>query len=149
MRIFKHYLRRSCDLSKKNPAWEKPCVLRKMFGKLGVHRKSIISSALSWDNGKLSWDIFRAAVGTEFLSPYPLHTHTHGDRHTPGWPGYFVEYAFARQSRVVWTIETFVEWTAALCFVWTSSHCKAYPFGMHPFTGDTREKFFTFCSVKK
>jgi len=29
----------------------------------------------------------RAAVGTEFLSPYPPHTHTHGDPHTHGRPG--------------------------------------------------------------
>ena len=28
----------------------------------------------------------RAAVGTEFLSPYPPHTHTHGDPHTHGRP---------------------------------------------------------------
>jgi len=34
---------------------------------------------------------YRAAVGTEFLSPYPPHTHTHGDPHgdphTHGRPG--------------------------------------------------------------
>jgi len=33
-------------------------------------------------------DHFRAAVGTEFLSPYPPHTHTHGDPH--GRPGSLV-----------------------------------------------------------
>ena len=36
-------------------------------------------------------DLRRAAVGTEFLSPYPSHTHTngdpHGDPHTYGRPG--------------------------------------------------------------
>ena len=33
---------------------------------------------------------FRAAVGTEFLSPYPPHTYTHGDPHTHGRPASFL-----------------------------------------------------------
>jgi len=38
-----------------------------------------------WGTGMV---ICRAAMGTEFLSPYPLHTQGHGDPHTHGKPGY-------------------------------------------------------------
>ena len=46
----------------------------------------------------------RAAVGTKFLSPYPPHTHTHGDPYTHGRPGERCKLA---------------ESTAMSCRVWT------------------------------
>jgi len=44
--------------------------------------------AARWIPDKIrEWVPGRAAVGTEFLSPYSPHTHTHGDPHTHGRPG--------------------------------------------------------------
>ena len=46
------------------------------------------------------------------------------------------------------TYRTYAFWwrPTVLCFLWTSTHCKAYPFGMHPFTGYPWKIFYgLFC----
>jgi len=44
--IYEHYLGRSYDFASKSYL-KKPCILRKMFGKLDVHCNSIVTLALS------------------------------------------------------------------------------------------------------